>query len=79
MGLRPGVPDLLIYYPNKIGQHGLWLEMKRNMNYPPSARKGDSWRLQEEFIERVKTVGFAASFCYGWEDGKRIIEAYLSA
>lgn len=77
-GLRPGVPDLFIYYPNAKGQHGLWLEMKRNMNYPPSARKGDSWLAQEEFIERVKTVGFAATFCYGWEDGKRVIESYLS-
>lgn len=78
MGLRPGVPDLFIYYPN-TERHGLWLEIKRNMKYPPSARKGASWVLQEEFIERVKTVGFEAAFCYGWEDGKRIIESYLSA
>jgi hypothetical protein len=77
MGLRPGVPDLFIYYPSPSGKHGLWLEMKRNMNYPPSARKGASWVLQDEFIERVKKVGFEASFCYGWEDGKRIIESYL--
>lgn len=79
LGLKPGVPDLLIYYPNSRGQHGLWLEMKRKMNYPPSARKSTSWVLQEEFIERVKTVGFAASFCYGYEDGRRIIEDYLSS
>ena len=78
LGLRPGVPDLLIFYPNKT-QHGLWLEVKRNMQYPPSAKKAKSWLLQEKFIQRVKTIGYAAEFCYGWQDGKRIIDAYLQA
>ena len=77
-GLTPGVPDLLIYYPTTT-YHGLWLEMKRKMHYPPSARKSDSWVLQEEFIKRVKTVGYAAHFCYGWEEGKQIVENYLSS
>lgn len=77
-GLRPGVSDLFIFYPNKH-QHGLWLEMKRNMNYPPSAKKSPTWILQEEFIKRVKTVGYEATFCYGWEDAVKIIESYLSA
>lgn len=76
LGLRPGVPDLFIYYPNSE-KHGLWLEMKRNMIYPPSAKKGSSWVLQEEFIERVKKIGYEGKFCYGWEDAKNIIEAYL--
>lgn len=75
-GLTPGVPDLFIYYPNQT-KHGLWLEMKRNMSYPPSAKKNASWALQEAFIERVKNVGYAGSFCFGWEDGKKIIEEYM--
>ena len=76
MGLRPGVSDLFIYYPTK-SFHGLWLEVKRNMNYPPSARKSDTWIAQELFHQQVKSVGYDAHFCYGWIDGKEIIEHYL--
>lgn len=76
MGLRPGVSDLLIYFPTK-SYPGLWLEVKRNMHYPPSARKSDTWIAQELFQEQVKSVGYAAHFCYGWIDGKEIIERYL--
>ncbi len=80
MGLRPGVSDLFIPYPSKTKLYaGLWLEVKRNMHYPPSARKSETWINQEIWIERMKGVGFDGHFCYGWEDGKRIIECYLSA
>lgn len=76
MGLRPGVSDIFIYYPHGA-YHGLWLEVKRNMKYPPSARATPTWIAQEKFQEIVKSVGFAAHFCYGWEDGKRIVDNYL--
>lgn len=76
MGLRPGVSDLAIFYPTKT-YHGLWLEMKRNMKYPPSARRAETWVHQEEWLARMRGVGFCGEFCYGWEDGKRIVEAYL--
>ena len=80
MGLRPGVSDLFIPYPSRTKRFaGLWLEVKRDMHYPPSARKASSWVLQEEWIERMKTVGFHGDFCYGWIDGKRIVESYLLA
>jgi len=76
MGLRPGVSDLAIFYPTKT-YHGLWLEVKCNKHYSPSARKTDTWLQQEEWIERMKRVGFAGEFCYGFMDGKRIIDEYL--
>lgn len=76
MGMRPGVSDLFVPYPsNKF--HGLWLEVKRNMNYPPSARKTETWINQEIWIERMKSVGYHGDFCYGWENGVKIIEEYL--
>lgn len=76
LGLREGAHDLLIYYPtNKY--HGLWIEMKRNKRYTPSERSTKTWVAQENFQERVKSVGYAAFFCYGWENGKKIIEDYL--
>jgi hypothetical protein len=77
-GLRPGVSDLFIPYPSRTGKYpGLWLEVKRNMHYPPSAKKTTTWLQQIEWIERMKSVGFAGEFCYGWEAGKKIIETYL--
>lgn len=75
-GLRPGVSDLLIYYPTKT-YHGLWLEVKRNKKYSKSEMNTDTWIMQQEFLERVKSVGYAGETCYGFLDGKRIIEAYL--
>ena len=76
MGLRSGVSDLFIYWPTNT-HYGLWLEVKRNKKYSKSERSTDTWIAQEKFIETVKSVGFAGEFCYGWIDGKRIIEEYL--
>lgn len=76
MGLRPGVVDLYIYWPTK-SHPGLWLEVKRNKKYSKSERSTDTWIAQEKFIETVKSVGYQGHFCYGWIDGKRIIEEYL--
>lgn len=77
MGLRPGVSDLFVYYPSH-GLSGLWLEVKRNKKYTKSERSTSTWIAQERFIENVISVGYAGSFCYGMEDGIRIIKEYLS-
>jgi len=76
MGLIPGVSDMFIYYPSN-GFHGLWLEMKRRKIYTSSERSTPTWISQERFQDKVKNVGYAAFFCYGWEHGKEIIEEYL--
>lgn len=76
MGLRAGVSDLFICYPTK-SYHGLFLEMKRDMRYSPSARKSETWIAQEEFINNMRSVGFAGEWCYGCLDGINIIEKYL--
>ena len=72
MGLRPGVSDIFVYYPTKT-YAGLWLEIKRNKKYTASERRTDTWIAQQEFIERVKMVGYAGEFCYGFVDGQNII------
>jgi hypothetical protein len=76
MGLRSGVSDLFIAYPTNR-YHGLWLEVKRNIIYSPSQKKTDTWIAQQEWIDRMNDVGYFAAFCFGWEDGKRIVEEYL--
>lgn len=78
LGLRPGVSDLFIPYPSQSRKFaGLWLEVKRDMKYPLSAQKSESWRQQIIWIERMKNIGFHAEMCYGWLNGKEIIERYL--
>ena len=76
MGLRTGVSDLFIYYPT-MAFNGLWLEVKRNKKYTVSERSTNTWKAQEEFIDIVKSVGYQGCMCYGWEDGKKIIDRYL--
>lgn len=79
MGLCVGASDLFLAYPSTSkGYHGLWLEVKRNKKYTPSERRTDTWIAEEMFQERMKKVGFAAEFCYGWIHGKAIIDDYLS-
>jgi len=76
-GLRPGVSDILIYYP--VGAlHGLWLEIKRNKKYTASERNTHTWLAQEKFHENVKSVGYEAVFCYGFDDSRRIVADYLN-
>ena len=77
MGLRSGVYDLFICYPVKPW-HGLFLEVKRNMRYSASQMSTDTWLAQDEFRRIVKSVGYKAEICYGWEDGKHIIDCYLN-
>ena len=76
MGLRSGVSDLFVYYPSN-GFHGLFLEIKRNKKYTPSEMSTPTWLAQEKFMKQVKSVGYAAEFCYGFDEGKRIVEQYL--
>ena len=76
LGLRAGVSDLFIYYPCG-GYHGLFVEMKRNRTYSRSERMTDTWLAQEEFQRIVKDVGFAAFFCYGFDDAVRTVNNYL--
>lgn len=76
MGLRPGVSDLFIYYPTSR-YHGLWLEVKRNMKYSKSYAQKKTVCQQREFIEHVRSLGYKAEFCFGFDHAKQIIEDYL--
>ncbi len=78
MGLKPGASDLLIYFPSPKGSyHGLFLEVKRNKRYTKSEMLTPTWLAQLEFLRRVKSVGYEGQMCYGFLDGKRIVEEYL--
>lgn len=78
MGMCVGASDLFLAVPT-VRHCGLWLEVKQNRIYTLSERARPSWVAQEIFIRMMKTVGYDGHFCYGFENGKEIIENYLTA
>lgn len=68
-GGRAGYPDLILDLP--AGEfHGLRIEMKAKGGKPTAA--------QLEWIERLRGAGYRAEVCYGFEQARAVIEAYLS-
>lgn len=73
-GVKPGVPDTCL--PIRRGYYGgLWIENKR----PKSAGKaaGVIGEDQPEWIEFLRSQGFGACVCYGWEQARDAIISYL--
>ena len=68
MGMRKGVPDLFLAVPSN-GHAGLWIELKRE--------KGKATPEQKAYCETLRGLGYAAQICYGWEEARSMIEAYL--
>ena len=69
MGLRPGVPDLILDWPS--GQyHGLRIEMKVKPNR--------TTKDQEEGLNRLAKAGYVVKVCYSAAEAIQTIEAYIS-
>lgn len=67
-GLKSGVPDVCLPVPS--GEfHGLYLEMKFGKNKTTDE--------QERFMELLWQQGYKTAVCYGFEDAKAEIIAYL--
>lgn len=67
-GVKRGVPDLFLAYPNK-GKHGLFIEMK--------ALKGKKTIEQSWWIEKLTDKEYEAKTCYGWIEAVKTICSYL--
>ncbi len=68
-GLRKGYPDITLYLPS-CNYHGLMIELKRR-------RGSKKTQEQKGWICNLNNYGYAAAFCYGWEDAWKFIQAYL--
>lgn len=71
MGVKPGVPDLLLLWPSG-GYHGLALEMK-----PTGATYCSVRPEQRLWLARLAGVGYRAEIAYGYDQGREVIEKYL--
>lgn len=75
MGVKRGVPDLCL--PIKRHQYlGLWIELKKKpeegRQNPPATPEQRTW------IEHLRSQGFAACVCVGWEAARDMILQYLA-
>ena len=68
MGVKPGVPDLFLPFP-ACGFHGLYIEMKSQQGRPTAC--------QREWVEYLRSVGYAAVFCHGFEQAQNTLLEYL--
>ncbi len=73
-GVCAGFPDLGIYKANR-GYHGLFIEMK--VDKTERHAKGVLSALQKERLQYLMDEGYYAIVCYGWLQGKEVIDWYL--
>lgn len=72
IGLRKGLPDYHLPYPNK-NWRGLWLEMKR-VDGKNKAKDHD----QILWINKLRAIKQFAIFCYGADDAINAVIDYLN-
>lgn len=70
-GVKSGVPDIHLPIP-RGGHHGLYIELKRRKN----GRLSPSQRM---WIGALLQAGHKVEVCYGWEQARDVILAYLEA
>lgn len=69
MGVRAGVPDLVLPAP-RGGYAGLYIEMKVGSNRPS--------RTQKEWMEMLAARGYKTLVCYGGNEAIDALEKYVS-
>ena len=67
-GVKAGVPDVCLPLP-RGKYHGLYIEMKVGRNKPTDK--------QNEWLAHLKSVGYETAVCYGFEEARDTILAYL--
>ena len=67
-GLRTGVPDVFLPWPN-INWAGCWIEMK--------VGKNRTSKEQENWIEYLTSAGYYCKVCYSWIEARDTLIAYL--
>jgi len=68
-GVKAGVPDICLPVP-RGGYHGLFIELKRTQGGVVSPE-------QTEWLEALRTQGYRAEVCRGWESAAHVIKEYL--
>lgn len=67
-GVKPSIPDLFLPVA-AWGKHGMFIEMK--------SKKGKVTKKQKIKIDELRKEGYHAGVCFGFDEAKIDIEAYL--
>lgn len=67
-GVKPGVPDLCLPVA-RGGFHGLYIELK--------AERGRASAAQREWLADLRSQGYRAEICVGWEAAAELLKEYL--
>ncbi|OUP00301.1 hypothetical protein B5F37_11700 [Drancourtella sp. An210] len=70
MGVRSGVPDLVLPVP-RDGYAGLYIEMKVGNNRPSTKQK--------EWLEKLARQGYKSVVCYGGNEAIEVLQSYVKA
>lgn len=79
LGLQPGVADLFLQLA-RGSWHGLWIEMKKprkEFDTPRRAQRAVS-DDQRDFAVSSNRFGYRHVVCYGFDEARPVIEAYIS-
>lgn len=81
MGVKPGVPDILIMAKGKttseemvITHFGLAIELKATYDDKTKGRNSD---YQKEWLEYLKSQAWRAEVCYNFDEAKEVIDDYF--
>lgn len=75
-GLAPGYPDLSLMEA-RGGYFGMFIELKRNRRYSESEMASKSWKLQEDWLARLRSHGYFAFRVFGFDEASEMIELYM--
>lgn len=70
MGMRKGIPDIVLSVPNKQF-HGLYIELKADKTKRLS-------KEQKEWLEKLNRYGYKAVRCNGADEAIQVIKDYLN-
>ena len=74
MGVKPGVPDILIFDTDRAQEAtGLAIEMKR------SDGKGRVRKEQKQWLADLRARGWMTAVCHGFEEARKVIERHYGS
>jgi len=73
-----GLPDLMIFKPNKYF-HGLFIELKKEGTRLKNGAMPNTIHIKEqrEMLLKLSKLGYCAIFACGFYEAKNIIDSYL--
>lgn len=76
-GVKAGVPDMFLPVA-RGGFHGMFLELKTEVNRPKRGGKGGLSDLQTQWLADLRDQGYRAEVAYGAREAIAMIEGYLT-